>query len=300
MLQDLISQVNDLHNCDLENNDELEVTKRVKRRRKLLGQNDINEQHSKTSKVVANYKDLISSISSGDKLGDEHVNAGNQLLRNQYPEIQGLCTPVLGQKLCFPEFNILQGYAGNTYLQVLHTGADHWITIEILSEEEVRLYDSIFLKPTYHTLKQIASIVKSKYDKIQISLAKVQFQKSADDCGVYALAFLADLCHGVDPNTRDYANGQQLRKHLIHCFRQGTMLPFPSTAHSKPERPLIISLQIYCSCRMPFALEHFAKKQVPKEEDTGMIQCDFCNNWYHHSCVKLSDKELQKFSYMDV
>ena len=98
MLQDLISQVNDLHNCDLENNDELEVTKRVKRRRKLLGQNDINEQHSKTSKVVANYKDLISSISSGDKLGDEHVNAGNQLLRNQYPEIQGLCTPVLGQK----------------------------------------------------------------------------------------------------------------------------------------------------------------------------------------------------------
>ena len=79
MLQDLISQANDLHNSDLENNDELEITKRVKRRRKLLGQNDINEQHLKTSKVVANYEDLISSISSGDKLGDEHVNAGNQL-----------------------------------------------------------------------------------------------------------------------------------------------------------------------------------------------------------------------------
>ena len=154
LLQDLISH-NDLRNSDLENNDELKVTKRVKRRRKLLEQNDSKEQISKTStsKVVANYEDLISSISSGDKLGDEHVNAGNQLLHNQYPEIQGLCMPVLGQKLCFPEFNILQGYAGNIYLQVLHTGADHWITIEILSEEETWVYDSIFLKLTYHTLK---------------------------------------------------------------------------------------------------------------------------------------------------
>ena len=90
------------------------------------------------------------------------------------------------------------------------------------------IYDSIFLKPTYHTLKQIASIVKSKYDKIQISLAKVQFQKSADDCGVYALAFLADLCHGVDPNTRDYANGQQLRKLAFNSlFQERNNVTFP-------------------------------------------------------------------------
>ena len=103
----------------------------------------------------------------------------------------------------------------------------------------MQLYNGIFLKPTYHTLKQIASIVKSKYDKIQISLAKVQFQKSADDCGMHALAFLTDFCHGVDPITCDYADGQQLRKHLVHCFRQGT---FPSTARSKPQQPLIITV----------------------------------------------------------
>ena len=40
----------------------------------------------------------------------------------------------------------MQGYAGLSYLQVLHTGADHWVTIKILSEEEVRVYDSVFLK----------------------------------------------------------------------------------------------------------------------------------------------------------
>ena len=250
--------------------------------------------------MLIKYEKLISYIYSGGKLGDEHVNAANQLLRSQCPDMQGLCTPVLGQKLCFPEFNVLQGYAGHSYLQVLHTGADHWITIEIVYEEEVRIYDSMFLKPTYHTLKQIASIVKSRYHQIQMSLAKVQFQKTAVDCGVYALAFLTDLCHGIDPTTCDYASAQELRNHLIYCFRQGTMSPFPSTTRSKPEAPLILSLPVYCSCRMPFVVEHLTKKQIPKGEDTEMIQCDFCNNWYHYSCVKLSNEELQELSKPNV
>ena len=106
----------------------------------------------------------------------------------------------------------------------MHTGADHWIAIEILSEE-VWVYDSMYLKP-------IASIVKSKHCQINISVAKVQFQKTTVDCGVYALAFLTDLCHGINPNTRVYASAQELQKHLI-CFEQGTMSLFPSTACSR-------------------------------------------------------------------
>jgi len=61
----------------------------------------------------------------------------------------------------------------HAYLQILHTGGDHWITIEILSEE-VRVYNSIFLNPTYHTLKQIASVVQSRYHQMQVLLEKVQ------------------------------------------------------------------------------------------------------------------------------
>ena len=94
----------------------------------------------------------------------------------------------------------------------------------------------MYLKPTYHTLKQIASIVKSKHRQINISVAKVQFQKTTVDCDVYAMAFLTDLSwlisHGINPNTRVYASAQELRKHLIYCFEQGTMSLFPSTARS--------------------------------------------------------------------
>ena len=110
-------------------------------------------------------------LCTGGRLGDEHINAANQLLQSQFPDVQGLCTPALGQKLCFPKFITLRDMLhGHAYLQILHTGGDHWITIEILSKEEVRVYDSIFLSPTYHTLKQIASIVQSRCHQMQILL----------------------------------------------------------------------------------------------------------------------------------
>ena len=206
-----------------------------------------------------------------------------------------MCTPVLGQRFSFPEFNTMQGYAGFPYLQVLHTGADHWVTIEIFSEKEVRVYDSVFLKQTYHTLKQIASIVKSRSHKIQILLEKVQCQKNAVDCGIYAVAFLTDLCHRLDPASCQYASSKELRQHLIECFEEGRMSPFPSTSRSKG-RPMIKDLHIYCHCRLPYVLEHKMKREVQADEDKHMIQCDLCNNWYHITCVSLTTDEFREFS----
>lgn len=72
--------------------------------------------------MVVDYQKLVSCVATGGLLGDEHINAVNQLLRSQFPDFQGMCTPILGQRLSFPEFNTMQGYAGFPYLQVLHTG----------------------------------------------------------------------------------------------------------------------------------------------------------------------------------
>ena len=77
-------------------------------------------------------------------VGDEHINAANQLLRSQFPDIQGLHSPLLEQRFCFTTFDIVKGYAGYPYIQVMHTGKDHWVTIEIVSEDEVRIFDSLF------------------------------------------------------------------------------------------------------------------------------------------------------------
>jgi len=241
------------------------------------------------------YKKLISDVDKGDKLGDEHINAANQLLCNQFPDIQGLHSPLLGQRFCFTMFDIVKGYAGYPYIQVLHTGKDHWITIEIVSEDEVRIFDSLFLKPTYYVMKQVASVMESQSWKLKMLLEKVQFQKNAVDCGVYAIAYMTDLCHGVDPSSCYYAESTVLRKHLIQCYTEGRMNIFPSQSLQK-RRPSVYQLNIYCSCRLPFALEHVKLEDVPTGEDTDMIQCGICSGWYHRTCVNLSHEQFKELS----
>jgi len=109
--------------------------------------------NKKTSQAFLNYKFLIHQITSDEQLSDDHTNAGNQLLKGQFPDFQGLSLPVFGQKFCFPNYNWAIGHAGVSYLQVLHNGRDHWITTEIVSKEEVHIYNSLFTKPNYCIIK---------------------------------------------------------------------------------------------------------------------------------------------------
>ena len=62
-----------------------------------------------------------------------------------------------------------------------------------MSDSEVYVYDSIFIEPTYHTLKQNAAITNSWSVQIQIYLEKVQMQANSNECGVYATAFLTNF-----------------------------------------------------------------------------------------------------------
>ena len=179
-------------------------------------------------KAVSDYEQLISSIKNGEQLNDSNINAANCLLQGQFSEIQGLASPVLGRKLCFPTFNDILGYSGQPYLQVLHNSSNHWIAIEIVSKEEVHVYDSLFSNPNYCIIKQISSIIQSRSPKVQLFLEKVQFQQNSIDCGVYAIAFLTDLCHKLDPATHHYSDSKDLRDHLIQCFQQGVMKAFSS------------------------------------------------------------------------
>ena len=148
----------------------------------------------------------------------------------------------------------------------------------------------MYLRPTFCTLKQIASIVKSKQIQLKIFLERAQCQKNKVDCGIYAIAYLTNT------STKKYSGSKELRKHLIHCFEQGVMSPFPSTASQKELRPLRMDLHIYCSCRLPFLLEHMEEGDVPPEACKKMIQCDFCNHWYHCSCVDVSCDQWKKYS----
>jgi len=262
-------------------------TRPRRRKRKL-----INES-SHTHDVVQRYTRLVHEVKAGEKLGDDHINAVNQLLRGQFGDFQGLSTPVLGQGLAFQKFDFLAGFAGFGYYQILHTGADHWMTVKLVSDHEAEVYDSVFLRPNYITLKQISSIAQCKSSTIQLNLNKVQVQRNSVDCGVYAIAYLTDLCHGKDPASCKYAGAVELRDHLISCFENGRMSPFPSSDIVK-EKALIQQFQVYCSCRLPRAIDHV--KNPPPEEAVIMIQCHICDNLYHHSCVGITKEKARRMN----
>jgi len=68
------------------------------------------------------------------------------------------------------------------------------------------VYDSLFAtQPTYHVLKQIATLVHSSASKVNLKLEKVQLQTNSVDCGVYVITFITDLCHGRNPAFFQYA-----------------------------------------------------------------------------------------------
>ena len=164
-----------------------------------------------------------------------------------------------------------------------------------MSDDEVFVYDSLFgTKPTYHVLKQIAAIVQSRSSRINLHLEKVQFQRNSVDCGIYAITFITDLCYGKDPATCQYSDSKELCQHLLHCFNNCYMNPFPTVASIKKTPSKSVYINVYCSCRLPYVLEHITRRNLSKDETTEMMKCSICDNWYHYNCVNLTLNELKR------
>ena len=69
-------------------------------------------------------------------------------------------------------------------------------------------------------------------------------QSNSVDCGVYAIAFLIDLCYGKDPDSCQFAT-TEVCNHLVTCFENGHMIPFPSSAVKK-KKALMKQVNVYC------------------------------------------------------
>ena len=75
----------------------------------------------------------------GRWLTDSLVNASQQLIKQAYPHIQGLQNVALEMTLAF---DVMQG----EFVQVLHTGQAHWVTISTIGcrQAKVDIFDSLF------------------------------------------------------------------------------------------------------------------------------------------------------------
>ena len=169
---------------------------------------------------VAMKAQTISRVRRGEWLIDWDILWALEMLRRRFPLIGGLeDTGVLahGSSSCMATEPM------NVY--VIHTGGNHWAAVAVHGREgQVIVYDSL-------NHGRLAVDVQEQMNRVLLgsvtySLAAMQQQTNASDCGLYAIAAACDLCEGMDPAGAQYDEGQ-LRKHFARCLEKDHLSAFP-------------------------------------------------------------------------
>ena len=80
---------------------------------------------------------------------------------------------------------------------------------------------------------------------VEIFYMSVQQQKNGFDCGIFAIAFVAEIISGKDV-TKTRLNGDRLRQFFIASYRSMEIDVFPSTGgrNRKETDPVVLSIRI--------------------------------------------------------
>ena len=108
---------------------------------------------------------------------------------------------------------------------LLHMGSSN--TGSALEPLVVRLvFDNLYRKPTLILLDHAGRMLVCPQHTVTFLNEKAQRQLGSSDCGLFALAFATDLCHGLDPLTRSY-NQKDIRQHYVNWsgIRENSTFP---------------------------------------------------------------------------
>eukprot|EP00731_Ephydatia_muelleri_P007412 Em0003g1660a len=116
------------------------------------------------------------------------------------------------------------------FVQILHNGEDHWLTISTLGlpSGHVNIYDSLYQTCTDHAIDQMCSIIFTPNNAVYLHFTDVDKQTNSSDCGLYAIAYATGLCCGEEVCSRKY-DMMVMRQHLLKCLESGRMTAFPSS-----------------------------------------------------------------------
>jgi len=178
-----------------------------------------------------------SVLLGGHWLNDDLINKAQELLKREFPYVGGLQPVALGMTMAF---SIEPG----EFVQILHTGHGHWITISTIGciHPEVQVYDSLVPAPTSNLFRQVATLLATANTSISLKYVDVTMQNGSADCGLFAIAFATALINGCDPSQL-FFDQAKMRHHLAKCIMAGKMSEFPVKKCDKERRN--------CYCRLP-------------------------------------------------
>ena len=134
----------------------------------------------------------ISCIETWNWLTDLHISSACELLQGQFPTLAGFQDSIKSQNCSFQRID-------NPYVQIIHTDGNHCITLSGIHASLVKVYDSIKTSISNDTKKQIASLMVADKKHIDVHIENTQYQQGSSDCGLYAIAFITEICFGNKP-----------------------------------------------------------------------------------------------------
>ena len=175
-------------------------------------------------------------VGGGEWLTDDHMFYAQELLRMQFPTIDGWQSTLLAQN---------NGYfpAKMDAIQIHIVSDSHWVRSARLGST-VTLFDcckvgSHISSTLTHQLCQVyrTSICESAGNSfLAVNVATVQKQRGSDDCGGFAIAFAlhAALGHCLEEIEFDQAT---MRDHLLKCYTTRNFTPFPTKKVESEKSP---------------------------------------------------------------
>ena len=218
-------------------------------------------------------------------LTDAHSSAAQKLLKKQFPNVDGLYSPLVGTSI------IGFDSVTNSNVQIHNANSSHWVmsTAGILSMICVDVFDSLagdtlaisLRRPLTDTVCMYKTLVDED-GAVKVIIKPVQQQRTRKgNCGPFAIAFAATVCSGLDPSACAFSE-RALRRHIREGFETGTIRPFPqgptSMKRAKEVKPYV---SIHCNC-----YEHISVSE--------MVRCNGCQRWYHFNCINCRGKAREK------
>ena len=156
-------------------------------------------------------------------LYDNLMDAAQKLICQVTGKIECYQSVLNSQKKRVPYYPV-----GNEHLQLLHDGANHWL-LSCNFNGGVHVLDSLRTNLSVVTKRCLKALYKPLLDdnrKLVVTLLPVNKQNDGFNCGLYAIAFAADIINGLFPMDSQY-DVSKMRQHLIKCLENERLDAFP-------------------------------------------------------------------------